>query len=194
MKYLLLLLIPLTAYAGNWKSQKGLEDAHAKKPNRTYWLKKTCEEKEKAVCINMDNYDWEVTNYGPHDVDDPTRPIFSTDPADRQLTTPCSGNCDAIAESLKAACRSFPDHAIEKTPTEVSCKLVTGYEQKSVTGLYIDDALVTQKLARLAAEQAKRDVDTQREQRLKTAKEDFNTLTPVQKDAVLKDILEKVAR
>lgn len=196
MKILLILVSPLFL-ALNYMSTSDIAKVQDNKAGTTTYLKKDrCEKEERETCLQIDKVNLHIEKYGPHSVDDESKPIFSGDVADHKLVTPCTSpaQCDAIAESLKLPCASFPDHAVDKKGNEVRCNLITGYGKKVVTGFYVDPALKASKDARDAAKAAKRQARTDRKNRLKTAKDNFDSLDATQKDAVLKDLLEESVR
>ena len=141
IKYIIILLLSPLALANNWMSQDSITKANNRLVGGSvYSNKKLCEEKQGSVCYQIDGFDMETNIWGPHQVEDTTKPIYSTDPSDVKISVPCSGTtqCEAMGASIKTACAAFPGHGVETTATVAQCNLITAFGTKTVTGFHED--------------------------------------------------------
>lgn len=126
MKYLILLLLTFNAQAMFLKKSE-INNCGA----TFYGSKKDCGEN----CIKQPkDHNCEYHKFGEHQVDDMEKPIYS-----KSETQACEGEeaCQTLLQ-VKACTDPQESALINEDYTEVYCSKVSGYQQKTATGIYID--------------------------------------------------------
>jgi hypothetical protein len=142
MKILILLLLTFNAHAMFLK-QSDIGNCQA----TFYGSKKACG----VDCIKQPkNHNCEYMRYGQHQVDDLEKPIYS-----KSESQACDGQeaCQTLLQ-VKACTDPQEDPFIDEGYTEVYCSKITGYQQKTVTGIYEDASLKSTYTASVAAKQS----------------------------------------
>lgn len=157
-KLLVLVLVSFAAHASNWAPHSKIKAGSS----QAFQLRGECERVSGEVCYDMGAYPSSVYSEVDVQVDDHTKPIY-----DKQGTQACADIADCDAKH-PVACDEGYSPIKNYDLLEVYCIKLTGYDQKTVQVIELDNG----KLATWQAEQDALAVQAQEEAAIKQALKD----------------------
>ena len=121
MKYLIVLMISLSSFAGNFSEVEKVKTCEVEK---VYKSKFKCESKENSACIKVPEvFNCDILKVGKRKIQDLESPIWGT----RSMVTSCLDEADCALKRSELVCSSERISFVNAEFTEVWCNKIIDY-------------------------------------------------------------------